>query len=210
MDETGGEAMQTSGVRLRHYDNSWYQPGRSKLWQLAWFLLGLPVLRSALIPSSALRVWLLRLFGAHIGDGVTIKPGVRVKYPWLLRVGNDSWIGEDCWIDNLAEVRIGNDVCLSQGAYLCTGNHDWSDPAFGLVIQPILIEDGAWVGAKVLLAPGVVVGRSAVAAGGSVVIKSIPAFHVHAGNPAMFVRSRVFGKAKTDRRKPTEQGRVTI
>ncbi len=179
-----------STVRLADYDNSWYQPGRSRLWQAAWFLLGLPVLRSALVPSSALRVKLLRLFGAHIGDGVVIKPGVQVKYPWHLHVGDHCWLGEACWIDNLTTVRIGSNVCISQGAYLCTGNHDWADPTFGLMVAPITLGDGAWAGARSVLMPGVELGAGAIAGAGSVVSKNIPAFEIHAGNPAQFARHR--------------------
>jgi putative colanic acid biosynthesis acetyltransferase WcaF len=183
-----------SPVQLRQYDNSWYRPGRSRIWQMAWFFVGLPVLRCSLLPSSAVRVWLLRFFGAEIANGVVVKPGVRVKYPWHLRIGQDCWLGEDCWIDNLTEVRLGNDVCISQGAYLCTGNHNWSDPAFGLIVDPVTLNDGSWVGAKAFIAPGVVLGTCAVAAAGSVVNKSIPDFEVHAGNPAQFVRLRRFDK----------------
>ena len=179
-----------SQIRLRDYNNSWYHPGRSKIWQAAWFFFGLPMLRCSVLPSSALRVALLRYFGAQIGTGVVIKPGVRVKYPWHLKVGNDVWLGEDCWIDNLTTVRIGNDACISQGAYLCTGNHNWSDPTFSLAVDPILLGDGSWVGAKAFLSPGVVLGEGSVAAAGSVVSKSIPDYEVHAGNPAEFVRHR--------------------
>jgi putative colanic acid biosynthesis acetyltransferase WcaF len=179
-----------SPVQLRQYDNSWYQPGRSRFWQAAWFFFGLPVLRCSTLPSSGLRVRLLRLFGAQIGERVVIKPGVRVKYPWHLKIGNDCWLGEDCWLDNLTTVRLGSDVCISQGAYLCTGNHNWSDPAFGLVIEPIQLNNGSWVGAHAFVAPGVVLGDGAVAAAGSVVTKSIPDFKVYAGNPAVFVRNR--------------------
>ena len=177
---------------LSTYDNSCYQTGRSLLVQALWFFLGLPVLRSAMLPSSSVRTGLLRLFGARVDAGVVIKPGVRVKYPWFLAIGAHSWIGEDCWIDNLAQVNIGANVCISQGAYLCTGNHDWSDPAFGLIVKPITLEDGAWIGAKSLIAPGVVVGRAAVATAGSVVFRHIPAFEIHAGNPAAFIRTRPF------------------
>ncbi len=180
-----------SAVQLRDYDNSWYSPGRSRLWQIAWFFLGLPVLRSALIPSSALRVRLLRLFGARIDAGVVIKPSVIVKYPWHLAIGNHCWIGESCWIDNLVRVEIGNNVCLSQGSYLCTGNHDWKDPAFGLIVAPIEIHDGAWVGARATLMPGVVLGVGAIAGAGSVVSRSIPAFEIHSGNPATFSKHRI-------------------
>ncbi len=180
-----------SQVQLGKYNNAWYRPGRSLLWQAAWFFLGLPVLRSAIVPSSALRVLLLRCFGARIGAGVVIKTRVEIKYPWHLSVGDHTWIGEGCWIDNLTSVRVGSNVCISQGAYLCTGNHNWSDPAFGLVVRPIELGDGSWVGAKATVLPGVTLGSCAVAAAGSVVARDIPPSEVHAGNPAAFVKTRV-------------------
>ena len=176
-------------VDLSRFDNAWYSPGRSRLVQALWFFLGLPVLRCAWLPSSVFRVHLLRLFGATVGSGAVIKPGVRVKYPWRLVVGEHSWIGEDAWIDNLADVTIGDDACISQGAYLCTGNHDWSDPAFGLIVKPIRLGSGSWVGAKSMVCPGVEFGELAVLTAGSVAVRSIPAREIHCGNPA--VRSKV-------------------
>jgi putative colanic acid biosynthesis acetyltransferase WcaF len=146
--------------------------------------------RCSLTPSSALRSWLLRLFGGRIGHGVVLKPGIRVKYPWRLSVGDNSWIGEDCWLDNLEQISIGSNSCVSQGAYLCTGNHDWADESFGLIAKPIRLGDGAWVGAKCVVGPGVELGECSVAAAGSVVTKSIPEYEIHAGNPAKFVRRR--------------------
>jgi putative colanic acid biosynthesis acetyltransferase WcaF len=192
-------------VRLQSFDNSWYRPGRSLLCQLAWFFVGLPLLRSGLIPSSSFRVRLLRLFGAKVGSGVVIKPGVRVKYPWRLTVGNHCWLGEDCWIDNLADIRLGNNVCVSQGVYFCTGNHDWTDPAFGLIVKSIVMHDGSWAGAKAVLVPGVTVGECAIAAAGSVVMKDIPPFEIHAGNPAIFVKERRVGAQRLDRELPMSE-----
>jgi len=77
---------------------------------------------------------------------VVFKPSINVKYPWKLEIGDHSWIGEGAWLDSLAPIRIGSNCCISQGVYFCTGNHDWTDPAFGLIVKPIVIEDGAWVG----------------------------------------------------------------
>ena len=179
-----------SKIRLRDYDNSWYRPGRSALWRGLWFFVGLPILRSHLIPSSGLRVWLLRRFGARIGTGVVIRMGVNVKYPWHLQIGDETWVGEDCWIDNLTSVRIGSNCCISQGAYLCTGNHDWSDPNFGLVLAPIEMADGSWAGARSLLAPGATLGEGAVAAAASLITGHVPPFEIFAGNPAVFVKKR--------------------
>ena len=180
-----------SPIQLANYDNSWYHPGGSLLMRAAWFFVGQPIVRSAWIPSSALRVRLLRLFGARIGTGVVIKPSVDVKYPWHLVIGDHCWIGEHVWIDNLTTVRLGSNVCLSQGAYLCTGNHDWTDPHFGLRIAPIQLGDGAWAGAKSILTPGCLLGDGSVAAAGSVVVGSIPDFEIYAGNPAQFIKRRI-------------------
>ncbi len=178
-------------VDLQRYDNSWYHPGGSFLKRSLWFFLGQPILRAAWIPSSTLRVTLLRLFGARIGEGVVIKPSVDVKYPWHLVVADHVWIGEHVWIDNLTTVQIESNVCLSQGVYLCTGNHDWTDPHFGLLIAPIVLREGSWAGAKSILTPGSVLGVGAIAAAGSVITGTIPDYEIHAGNPAKFVKLRV-------------------
>ena len=177
-------------IRLDTYDNSWYQPG--PFWKRSlWFFLGQPLFQLSWMPSSKLRVALLRVFGARVGTGVVIKPQVQIKYPWFLSIGDNCWIGEHCWIDNLTSVRLGSNVCLSQGAYLCTGNHNWSDPAFGLILAPIYCRDGSWAGAKSVLGPGAVLGECSVAGAGAVVTGIVPDYEVHAGNPARFVRARV-------------------
>ena len=176
-------------VELEHYDNSWYQPGGSFLKRALWMVVAQPVFSSPLV-SSSLRSRLLRWFGARVGQGVVIKPGVQVKYPWHLELGNHCWIGERVWIDNLTTVRIGANCCVSQGAYLCTGNHDWSEPGFGLMIAPIQLCEGSWAGAKSVLTPGSVLGCYAIAAAGSVLSGSVPDFQIYAGNPARFVKTR--------------------
>jgi len=181
---------------LSRYDNSWYLPGRSKLVRALWLFVGLPLLRFELLPSSSLRRLILRCFGAKVARSVVLRSGIRVKYPWLLSIGEHTWVGEDVWIDNLVDLRIGANVCISQGAHLCTGNHDWSDPGFGLWVRPIALEDGSWVGAHALICPGVRIGKCGVAAAGSVVTKSIAAFEIHAGNPAFFIKRRVFRQAE--------------
>ncbi len=133
---------------------------------------------------------MLRLFGARLGQGVIIKPAVNIKYPWLLSVGNHVWIGEQVWIDNLAPVTIGDHACLSQGAMLLTGNHNYQTPTFDLIIKPIVLENGAWVGAKALVCPGVTVYAHAVLAAGSVATRPLESYTIYQGNPAVAVRPR--------------------
>lgn len=183
-------------VQLQRYDNSWYKPGGSLLKRALWMLVAQPVFASAWIPSSW-RVHLLRLFGARVGAGVVIKPSVQVKYPWHLELGDHCWIGEYVWVDNLTTVRIGANCCASQGAYFCTGNHDWSEPGFGLMIAPIQMCEGSWAGAKCVLTPGSVLGSYAIASAGSVIVGNVPDFQIFAGNPARYVKTRTIRSTET-------------
>jgi putative colanic acid biosynthesis acetyltransferase WcaF len=180
-----------SKIDLSAPDNGDLDRGAPLAIEALWYFLGLPLLRSGLITSSIFRCWLLRLFGARVGVGVYVKPGLRVKFPWYLDVRDHSWLGEDLWIDNLAQVTIGPHACVSQGAYLCTGNHDWSSTNMKLFRRPIVCGQGSWIGAKAVVCPGVTIGEGAVLTTGSVASKSVPPFEIYAGNPAQFIRRRV-------------------
>jgi putative colanic acid biosynthesis acetyltransferase WcaF len=185
-------AQQTT--RLDRYDNSWYSPGGKPLSRLLWYFVNALVLNSALIPVSGLKVALLRLFGATIGQGVVIKPCVNIKYPWRLHIGNHVWIGEEVWIDNLEQVTIGDHCCLSQGAMLLCGSHNYKSAGFGLITKPITLESGSWIGAKALVAPGVTCGSHAVLSASSVATTNLAPYTIYQGNPAVAKRSREIGE----------------
>jgi len=170
-------------VDLSKFDNSWYRPGRGVAVRLLWHLTNALFLQNPLNPCSGGKVFLLRMFGAQIGQGVVLKPGLNVKYPWNLEIGDHSWIGENAWLDSLAPIRIGSNACLSQGVYLCTGNHDWCDPAFGLRVAPIVVGNGAWVCARAMLLPGVTVGEGCVITAGTVLARDTEPFQVYGSLP---------------------------
>jgi putative colanic acid biosynthesis acetyltransferase WcaF len=121
-----------------------------------------------------LRVRLLRLFGAKIGQRVLIRQGVRVHWPWKLTLGNDVWIGVDAWLLNLEPIYIGSDVCISQGAFICTGSHEAKTSSFEFDNAPIRIEDGAWIAARATVLRGVTVGKDAVVGATALVVKDVP------------------------------------
>ena len=177
-------------IDLSKPDNVELKRGAPLIVEALWYFIGLRFLRSHLVTSSPVRTFFLRAFGAKIGKGVYIKPGLRVKFPWYLDVGDYTWLGEDLWIDNLAQVTIGSHCCLSQGAYLCTGNHDWTSPNMKLFHKPIICQRGSWVGARSVVCPGVVIGEGAILTAGSVANRNIPSFEIHSGNPATFIRRR--------------------
>lgn len=186
-NQEGRDASLT--MRLDEFDNAAFDRGRPAWVEAAWLMVQW-LLVSSWVPGSWHRGLALRLFGARMGRGVVVKPGLKVKFPWKLMLGDHVWLGEDVWLDNLAEVRIGSHVCISQGAYLCTGSHDWSAERFDLVTRPIEVSDRAWIGARATVGPGVVVEEGAVLALGSVATQRLSAWQVYRGVPATAVRER--------------------
>jgi putative colanic acid biosynthesis acetyltransferase WcaF len=179
-----------ASIYLQNYDNSWYDPGASKLKQILWYFTNILFFINPLNPFSSLKVFLLKLFGAKIGIGVNIKPNVNIKYPWHLSIGNFSWIGEGVWIDNLTSVSIGSNVIISQGAMLLAGNHNFSKSTFDLITGKIILEDGVWIGAKSIVCPGVTCKSHSVLSVNSVANSDLEAYMIYQGNPAAAKRER--------------------
>lgn len=177
-------------VDLAKFNNGWYRPG-CFLRRALWFIKGRVIINTYFPWPMWVKRWTLRFFGAKLGRGVVIKPKVNIKYPWFLTVGDNAWIGEQVWIDNLGKVTIGNHVALSQGAMLLTGNHDYKKETFDLIVGDITIEDGAWIGARATVCPGVTVHSHAILSVGSVATKDLDAYGIYQGNPAVKVRERV-------------------
>jgi putative colanic acid biosynthesis acetyltransferase WcaF len=166
-----------------------YVARRSRLIEAIWFLIEACVINNKLLPISAVRVALLRLFGAKIGTGCRFVHPLRVKAPWNLEVGDHCWFGVDVWIYNQAPIRIGSHVCISQGTFLSAGSHDMST-TMDLRVAPIVIEDGVWITSKCVVQMGVTIGRSAVVTPLSVVHRSLDAEGVYGGNPCRLLRKR--------------------
>jgi len=180
-----------SKVDLSSFDNSWYNPGRGAVVRSLWYIVNACVFNSYLFPFSGLKIILLRLFGAQIGKGCVIKPKVNIKYPWKLSIGSSVWLGEEVWIDNLDLVTIGNNVCISQGAFLLCGNHNYKKTTFDLMVAPIVIKEGAWVGAKSIVCPGAVMKANAILTVGSVLKGSTEESFIYSGNLAKAVKERI-------------------
>ena len=174
---------------LSKYDNSWYRPG-GLLKRWTWYVVNEVFFRNPFNISSGLKVFWLRIFGAKVGKGVMIKPRVNIKYPWKLSIGNHCWIGEDVWIDNLDTVILESHVCISQGAFLICGNHNYKTSSFDLITAPILIKEGAWVGAKSVVGPGVTLESHSVLSLGSIASKDLEAYGIYRGNPAEKINRR--------------------
>lgn len=179
-------------TNLASFSNPWYQPGPA--WKrVVWFVVN-AVFFHSWFPLSSVKTFILRLFGASVGKGVVIKPRVNIKYPWKLKIGNHVWIGEDVWIDNLGEVEIQDHVCLSQGAMLLCGNHNYKLSTFDLMVGNILLEEGVWIGAHAVVCPGITAHSHAVLSVNSVATTNLDAYTIYQGNPATKQKERIMEK----------------
>jgi putative colanic acid biosynthesis acetyltransferase WcaF len=180
-----------TNVRLDKFKaNTNFDRGAGKFKEMLWYLIKIIFFLSALPYPSSLKCSLLRLFGATIGKGVVIKPRVNIHFPWKLSVGNYVWIGEEVFILNFEIITIGNQVCISQRAFLCGGNHDYKNPSMPYRNGSITLEEGCWIGANVFVGPNVIIGLDTVISAASVVTKSVEANGIYQGNPLMFFKNR--------------------
>jgi putative colanic acid biosynthesis acetyltransferase WcaF len=164
--------------------------GASKLKQVTWYFVNILFFKNSFVVISSVKTGLLKAFGARLGKGVLIKPSVNIKYPWKLQLGDHCWIGEYVWIDNLSEVIIGNNVTISQGALLLTGSHDHRKETFDFLSQPIIIEDGVWIGARAVVFGGITCKSHSILGMNSVAEKNLEPYTIYKGNPSVPVMSR--------------------
>lgn len=136
------------------------------------------------------RRFLLRLFGATVGAGVHVRPSARLTYPWKIKIGDRSWIGDHAELYSLGEITIGSDVVISQRSYLCAASHDMSKPAFDIFGKAIVIHDQVWVATDVFVAPGVTIAKGAVIGARSSVFHDLPEGMLCYGTPAKAIRKR--------------------
>ena len=174
-------------VDLSHYVNRNSGKGRRLLWEVVWRVF------AATTPRWMLHEWrnrLLRLFGAHVSRGVKIHGGAKIWIPRNLSIQENSWIGEDVNLYCVAPIRVGANAVVSEGAYICTAEHDVSSPQFELKTAAVEIGDMAWVGARAIILPGRKIGEGAVVAAGSVVTRDVEPWTVVGGNPAKVLKKR--------------------
>lgn len=165
--------------------------GAGRIKRLLWYFINAFFINCYWNLSSGLKVRILKAFGAHIGKGVMIKPNVNIKRPWRLTIGDYVWIGEGVWIDNNTDVIIQSNCVLSQEAMLLCGNHNYKKKTFDSFPGKIILEEGSWVCARAVVAPGVILHSHAILGVGSVTTNDLDPYTIYQGNPAVAVRNRV-------------------
>ena len=187
-ETAAARGLGTQGQRL-----GWGNRLLRVLWGLAYSVL----YRPSPVFLHGWRRFLLRCFGARIGRGAHPYPRCRIWAPWNLTMGDSSCLGNDVDCYSVAPIVLGAHSIVSQYAYLCTATHDYRDPDFPLMAEPITIGDHAWVAAGALIGPGVKVGEGAVVGARSVTFDDVPPWVVVAGNPARKIKDRVMKRQRS-------------
>jgi len=164
--------------------------GKSKFIVQSWWMVQGVLFRLSPQFMYGWRRFLLRLFGAIIGENVLIRPTVKILYPWKLIVGDWSWIGDEVTLYNMETINIGENCVISQKSYLCTSSHDHTKSSFDIFAQPIDIKNETWIASDVFIAPGVTIGQGTVVGFRSTVNKDLPPQMVCYGNPAKPIKPR--------------------
>lgn len=165
---------------------------------IAWRCIGQPIFSLIPLPFFALRVIVLRIFGAKIGNSNRIYPSVKIWLPKMLIVGSFNGIGEGVYLYNKASIVIGDGCVISRGAFLCTASHDFNSETFDLYSRSILLEDNVWVAASSIVLPGIKLCLGSVIGAGSVVTNSTLPWHVYGGNPAQIIKTRISFPTQTN------------
>jgi putative colanic acid biosynthesis acetyltransferase WcaF len=136
------------------------------------------------------RRWLLRRFGAKIGNFVNIRPTASIEIPWQLEMGDYSSLGDYTIIYNLGPIKIGRRTVISQYAHLCAGSHDHTKYSMPLLRPPISVGSDVWIAADAYVGPGVTIGDGVILGARASAFKDLKPWTVYAGHPAHALRPR--------------------
>ncbi|MFA6203888.1 MAG: putative colanic acid biosynthesis acetyltransferase [Gallionella sp.] len=165
--------------------------GRSAFFVQSWWLVQATLFACSPQFMYGWRRWLLKLFGAKIGQDVLVRPSVKVTYPWKVSIGDYAWIGDDAVLYSLGEIEIGAGTVVSQRTYLCAASHDYAQSDFPIYDKKVCIGAQAWLATDVFVAPGVTIGEGAVVGARSSVFHDLPPMMVCVGSPAKPIKPRM-------------------
>lgn len=150
----------------------------------------LPFFRLSPRPLWGWRRFILRSFGAKIGQNVHIHSTVKITIPWNLSIGDHCAIGDSVILYALGPIKIGTASTVSQYAHICAGSHDFRDGKMTLIKPPITIGDDVWICADAFIGPNVSIGDKSIIGARAVITQDVEVNSVYAGNPAKRINQR--------------------
>lgn len=163
---------------------------RNRLGRVLWGFAELLLFRFSPKPLHGWRSFLLCCFGAKVGKGVHVYPGVKIWAPWNLDLADECGVSNGVILYSQGKISIGYRAVISQGAHICAGTHDYTKSGFPLVTMPIVIGAHSWIATEAFIHPGIIIGEGCVVGARAVVTKDMPAWMVCAGHPCKPIKER--------------------
>lgn len=159
--------------------------------RIVWNLVYILFFKYSPKPFHLWRSFILRCFGAKIGNNVHIYPKVKIWAPWNIELKDNSSVANDVILYSQGKITIGKRTAISQGTHLCAGTHDYTKPGFPIITKPIVIKDNVWIAAEVFIHPGVLIETGCVVGARSVVISNLPEWMVCTGHPCKAIKVNI-------------------
>jgi putative colanic acid biosynthesis acetyltransferase WcaF len=163
---------------------------KNKLIRVLWGIIYYFIFRFSPVPLFGFRRFVLRFFGAKIGNKVNVYPSAKIWLPSNLTIDDFSTLGPNVNIYNQGEIILGKNIIVSQGAYLCASTHDYNDELHPLILSPIFVKDKVWICSEAFVGPGVTIEEGTVLGARAVLNKNTIDWQIYAGNPAVLIKER--------------------
>jgi maltose O-acetyltransferase len=144
------------------------------------------------IPFHSLRKLFYRLAGVKLGRGATIHMWANFYEPRNISIGEGTIVGDHAFLDGRAALKIGKHVDIASSVMIYNSEHNLKDADFSAIEEPVEIGDYSFIGPRVIILPGVKIGKGAVVAAGAVVSKNVPNYTIVGGVPAQKIGDRPF------------------
>ena len=157
---------------------------KARIVRMIWGVCELFLWKPSPIWAWGYRRSLLRLFGAQVGKQVRIHPSAKMVIPWQIELGDHVRVHERAILYALGKIAIGEHTEVGALAHVCAGTHDYTDPAFTLLRQPITIGKNCLLGVSSFVAPNLTLADQTVLMPRSALYTNSQPGECYQGNPA--------------------------
>lgn len=142
------------------------------------------------VPLHFVRKFFYIISGINLPFDSTIHIGANFFNPSNITIGHDTIVGDHCFLDGRAPLKIGNHVGIASQVLIYNDEHDINSPNYGNSFGPVEIGDYVFIGPRAIILPNIKIGKGAVVAAGAIVTKDIPEFEIWGGVPAKKISDR--------------------
>ncbi|MFB9159915.1 acyltransferase [Chromobacterium violaceum] len=150
-----------------------------------------------ILPSSFLRVCLIRLLGGKVGAKTTIKGRVKIDFPWRLNIGSNCYISSSVYLDcRGGKIFVSDNADISEQSHIYTLSHDINSPDFCVKAGDVYIGERVWICFRAVVLPGSRIEDGCVIGANSVISGTTESNTLYQGVPCKKIKQLNTSRAK--------------